>query len=113
MKLGHAIIFSVVCAFSVSACRRADQRPEPSLGTAGVFVFKGQPVSSTSDVAAVASGLLKNRELEWGDPVEILWQDDLDRYLVLYSTPEKEKMEIGDRGVFVMTNGEAIVMPQM
>jgi phosphosulfolactate synthase (CoM biosynthesis protein A) len=87
--------------------------PPAKTDSVGVFVFKGQPVSSTTDVVTVAGQLLKARKLTWGDSVEVLWQEDHARYLVLYATPEKEMMEIGGRGVFVMTNGNAIVMPQM
>jgi hypothetical protein len=57
--------------------------------------------------------MLKERGLAWGKPVKVLWQEDLGRYLVLYMTPEKEIMEVGERGVLVMTNGNVIVMPQL
>jgi hypothetical protein len=116
MSLHCTVALAAICTVLTSSCHRAGDRANASPGTAdsaGIFVFKGQPVSSTSDVVAVASDLLRARGLAWGEPVEVLWQEEHTRYLVLYATPAHEKMEVGDRGVFVMTNGSAFAMPQL
>lgn len=116
MRLHNTVALAAVCAVLASSCRRADERvnvPLANTDSGDVFVFQGPPISSTADVVVVASHLLKERGVDWGEPVEILWQEELTRYLVLYATPEREILEVGERGVFVMTNGNAIVMPQM
>lgn len=105
-----------ICVVLISACRRTDESEnvtQPDAGNEGVFVFKGQPISSATNAVATANHMLKERGLAWGKPVKVLWQEDLGRYLVLYMTPEKEIMEVGERGVLVMTNGNVIVMPQL
>ena len=116
MKLNQIIPLLVACTVLMSACSRVDKNAQSTNNTSGnpgLFTYKGQPVSSTSDVVVVASELLNACNLKWGEPVEVLWQDDHNRYLVIYPTPNREKMEVGDRGIFVWTNGEAIRMPQM
>ena len=111
MKLNQITALLAICIVFASACHRVVDHD--TSGKTGVFTFKGQPISSTSDVVVSASGLLKERNLNWGEPIEILWQDELNRYLVIYPTPSREKMKMGDRGVFVWTNGETITMPQL
>ena len=67
---------------------------------------------SKADVSTIAERLLKERELDWGKPVAVRWQKEHNRYLVLYATPNKERVQGGDRGVFVKLDGRAWVMPQ-
>ena len=62
------------------------------------------PVESPSYSKAVAAAneLVLKAGLKWGTPVKILWQDaPLNRYLVIYSTPQSELDYAGDRTVFV------------
>ena len=62
---------------------------------------------------ALAHQCLVTESLDWGTPVKVMWQNDYRRHLVLYPTPEREKVMVGDRGVFVEENGRAWVMQRM
>jgi len=42
-------------------------------------------------IIALASEFLSSKNLEWGTPLEVRWQDEHDRYLLIYLTPNEEK----------------------
>jgi len=75
----------------------------------------------------MASQFVRRNGFDWGNPVEVSWQDDwyldrfgtnytrgpgppLNRWIVLYPTPDKER-NIGFRAVFVETNGDIRFVP--
>ena len=68
------------------------------------------PIKSTSysKVVTAANELVSKAGLKWGSPVRVLWQDaPLNRYLVVYSTPQAELGYAGDRTVFVSVDFRA------
>lgn len=72
------------------------------------------PPALTPEQAVVAANRLVEVKIPtWGRSIHVSWQSEHNRYLVLYATPEEERIMVGDRGVFVKTNGAALFMPQL
>ena len=66
-----------------------------------------------SNVVTAADRLVLGAGLKWGEPSEVRWQPDpLNRYVVIYGTPQSELGYAGYRAVHVATNGEAWFVPR-
>ena len=94
---------------SLAGCAPHDSRQ----GDAPNSTISLSRVTTTTDATRVANLLVHTKGLEWGIPVQIKWQEEHNRFLVIYATPEKERLMGGDRGVFVETNGQVWVIPQL
>ena len=115
MRMKQRILRLLVCGAILSGCsvsskRKIDNVPREAASSNRISKSVG---FGTSDVGRAANQLLLERGLKWGNPVEVIWQKEHDRYLAIYPTPKEERAVVGDRGVFVWTNGVARLMPQL
>jgi len=100
-----ALCMMVVC---FAGCSSSEETSSTRVST------QPSPQATTeADVIAKANQLLMSKGLEWGNSIEVRWQEEHSRHLVLYPTPQEEKTMVGDRGVHVETNGNAWLMPQL
>jgi len=103
-------IVSTLCAMVICFAGCSQNKEATSTGAATQPLPKA---TAEADVITKADQLLKSKGLKWGNSIEVRWQEEHNRHLVLYSTPQEEKAMVGDRGVFVFRNGTAAVMPQL
>lgn len=105
------IFATCLCVTFVAGCSTSSINRSVATNIAAPASTK-TPKLNTTDIANIAKRVVAENRLDWGEPVEITWQKRHNRYLVIFATPEKERLEAGDRGVFVETDGEAYLMPQ-
>jgi len=118
-------ILAVGLAIAASGCSEATRQPQQKIPTSSASFPASAP---TSTVIAAANGFVRQSGLNWGDPVEVRWQDGSppdnsgswirhgtgeppNRWLVLYPIPDSERW-LGHRGVHVETNGHVWFVPQ-
>jgi hypothetical protein len=115
MRTKTRILAILLCGAILSGCSESGKPKTDNVRREAVSSNKiSKSVGyATSDVVSAANQLMFEKGLKWGDPVEVRWQKEHDRYLAIYPTPEKERTMGGGRGVFVWTNGNAALMPQL
>lgn len=71
-------------------------------------------VKATTKLEAIklARKHLKAEGIDWGEPIKVIWQKNHHRHLVIFSTPDWERGMLGNRGVFVYTEGATWAMLQ-
>jgi hypothetical protein len=109
MRMNMHLCINVLCCALLTACAWTGGHPDATSGHAS----SGSLLTASGDVVKAADRLVAEKRLSWGEPVEVKWQREHNRYLVIYATPEKERLMGGDRGVFVETDGRAWLVPQL
>jgi hypothetical protein len=71
------------------------------------------PQCPASNVVSAANQLLSRAGLKWGNPIEVRWLGKSNRYLVVYPTPRTESGQLGQRAVYVETNGVVWLAPRL
>ena len=106
-----------LCAGLLAGCSHP-ARESAAAATGGFPPPPDVPVAvgtaSYSNVLAAANQLVSRAGLNWGGPVEVKWQPaPLNRYLIIYPTPQSELGYAGYRAVHVETNGHAWFTPRL
>jgi hypothetical protein len=112
-----AYLLSVaLCIPVVSGCSHMAREPAADRGSASTPALD-RPISVQSPsyplAVAAANKLVSEAGLKWGSPTDVQWQPTpLDRYLVIYATPQSELGYAGHRAVHVDTNWHAWFTPR-
>jgi hypothetical protein len=109
MNQTSTILFFVL-ALAVSACSGSGKQSERTSSTSSVSFSSS---ATTTSVTAAANAFIKKQKLDWGEPVDVKWQGKpLNRWLVVYPTPDSEIGWAGIRGVHIEPNGDAWLVPR-
>jgi hypothetical protein len=97
----HLQMMFVLAAFLVAGCA-STKRP------------LAYTVLSEAQATELADAFLAGRQINWGKAVGVRDVPEQHRFVVVYSTPENEKLMVGDRGVYVSKiDGSTRLMPQL
>ncbi len=110
MKILASIAVLFLCIAALLGCSPTSRR-SPII-TAGSSPPPDFPISAEfpnyPKIVATANRLVSEAGLKWGEPVDVRWQPaPLNRYLIIYPTPQSELGYAGYRIVQVETNWHA------
>jgi hypothetical protein len=97
----HVVVLSFFCA---SLCVAA-ARP-----TAAWSVLADEPKLTAEKAKGIANAFLKERKVDWGDPVRVEERDG--GFWVIYPTDENEIKLVSWRTVIVSADGKAKFLPR-
>jgi hypothetical protein len=117
MKTFTCFLILSLCIAVFSGCSQPSYRSTAS-ASSGPPLPLDVPVaaesSNYSNVVATANELVSKAGLKWGHLLEVRWQPaPLNRYLVIYATPQSELGYAGHRSVHVETNWHAWFTPRL